>query len=350
MNELAAGSRSVLLIGNLLSNQVGNYSVSEDLADKLAEEGYRVTAASRKRSRALRWLDIVGTVLRKRHQYSVANVDVYSGLGFRLAESACLALRMVKKPYVLTLRGGNLPSFGKSQRRRVERLFRGAAAVTTPSRYLLQHLADFRNDIRLLPNPLHLERYPYRLRRTLRPKLIWVRSFHKIYNAPLAIDVVARLASQFPDVELTMVGPDKGDGSLEATERRIDELGVSDCVRIVGGVAKAEIPRLLDEADVLINTTNVDNTPVSVLEALSCGLCVVTTNVGGIPHLLEDRGNAWLVPPNDADAMAGAVTRLLTNAELAASLSAGGRQLSQQFDWSSVLPQWQQLFEEVGQR
>ena len=56
------------------------------------------------------------------------------------------------------------------------------------------------------------------------------------------------------------------------------------------------MPGQLDQADVFLNTTNYDNTPVSVLEAMACGLPLVSTNVGGIPYLLEDGKTALLAP------------------------------------------------------
>jgi len=178
----SVGPPSVLLIGNFLSGHVGNFSVCEDLEKKLQSVGLRVTTASDRKSRLPRLMDIVATVFRKRNDYTVANVDVYSGLAFGLAEAACYALRSIGKPYVLTLRGGNLPNYGKKWPGRVERLFRKASAVTTPSDYLMQQMQGYREDLQLLPNPLHLDRYDYRCRSPVEPKLVWVRSFHNIYN------------------------------------------------------------------------------------------------------------------------------------------------------------------------
>jgi Glycosyltransferase len=92
-----------------------------------------------------------------------------------------------------------------------------------------------------------------------------------------------------------------------------------------------------------LNTSRVDNTPVSVLEAMACGLCVVSTNVGGISYLLEDGHDALLVPSNDPSAMAAAVHRILVEPSLAKHLSYNARKKSEQFDWSNILPQWEAL-------
>jgi glycosyltransferase involved in cell wall biosynthesis len=144
-----------------------------------------------------------------------------------------------------------------------------------------------------------------------------------------------------------MVGPDKGDGSLQRVRRTAEELGISERIETPGGVPKQDVPVWLNRGDVFLNTTNVDNTPVSVIEAQACGLCVVSTNVGGLPYLLDHEQDALLVPPNDAEAMAEAVRMVLREPELAGRLSRAGRAKVEEFDWSVVLPRWEALLEEL---
>ena len=232
----------------------------------------------------------------------------------------------------------------------MKRLLASAAAVTAPSRYLVQEMQPYRNEVRLLSNALNVGSYGFRLREQPAPRLVWFRAFHSIYNPALAPPVVALLAAKIPDVRLRMVGPDKRDGSRRRTEELAHRLGLNSRVEFVAGVPKKEAPTTLSAADVFLNTTNVDNTPVSVLEAMACGLCVVSTNVGGIPYLLKHEKDALLVPPNDPEAMAAAVRRTLTEPGLAARLSENARRKAEQFDWSIVLPQWEKLLMEVVER
>ena len=113
-----------------------------------------------------------------------------------------------------------------------------------------------------------------------------------------------------------------------------------------GPSSKDEIPKRLDQGDVFLNTTRVDNTPVSVLEAMACGLCIISTKVGGIPYLLDDEHDALLVPTDDASEMAKAVQRLITEDGLADRLSSNARRKAEQFDWSHVLPKWEKVLTE----
>jgi glycosyltransferase involved in cell wall biosynthesis len=161
---------------------------------------------------------------------------------------------------------------------------------------------------------------------------------------------VSLLSKDYPDVSLVMVGPDKGVGSLSQVRKTASDLGVAHLVSFPGQVAKEEVPLWLNQGDIFLNTTNVDNTPVSVIEAMACGLCIISTDVAGIPYLLKDGHDALLVPPDDAKAMAGAVQRILTEPGLAEHLSRQARQKAELFDWSVVLPQWAELLTLVGAR
>jgi glycosyltransferase involved in cell wall biosynthesis len=117
---------------------------------------------------------------------------------------------------------------------------------------------------------------------------------------------------------------------------------------VVGRVEKRDVPAHLARADIFLNTTNVDNTPISVLEALSSGLCVISTSVGGIPYLLEHERTALLVPRDDAPAMSAAIERIVVDPALARRLSTEGRALATLHDWTPVLAAWRALLSEVA--
>ncbi len=333
--------KPVLLVGNFLSSTSGNYNVCEDLAARLTRLGWPVITTSQKQDRLSRFGDMIATTWRRRDEYAVAQIDVYSGLAFLWAEATCWVLRRARKPYILTLHGGNLPAFAKRWPSRVRRLLQSAEVVTVPSGFMLEHMASYRSDLRLQLNPIDLKLYPFKKRVRPQPNLVWLRAFHFCYNPSLAAEVVALLVNGLPEANLVMYGHDKGDGSLKAMRHLANKLGVSERIRTPGGVPKTEVPERLSAGDIFLNTTNVDNTPISVLEAMACGLCVVSTNVGGMPYLVEHEHDGLLVPPGDAPAMAAAVRRILTEPGLAERLSAQARKRAEQFDWLQIMPQWE---------
>ncbi len=335
--------RSVLVLGNFLHDTTGTFGVCEALAAELSAVGWDVVCASRRPGRVTRLIDIMTTIWRERRRYSVAQIDLYSGAAFIWAEAACWLLDRLHVPYVLTLHGGNLPVFGAKHRARVSRLLRRAVAVTTPSPFLREAMAPFRSDLILQPNGIRTEQYPFRLRTAPKPRLLWVRAFHEIYNPAMAVRVVDQLRRDYPEVHLTLVGPDREDGTRERTIEMTQQLGLEEHVEFRGAVPKASLPRVFDEHDIFLNTSSVDNAPVTVIEAMAGGLCVVSTSAGGIAQLVTDQQDALLVRPGDADAMSAAVRRLLTSVELASLLSTSGRENAVSRDWATVLPRWEEI-------
>jgi len=334
---------SLLMIGNFLSSTSSIRFVCEDLAERFAAEGWDVIASSSRPSRPARLAEMLATAWSRRRDYAAAQVDVYSGSAFFWAESVGALLRALGKPHALTLHGGNLPAFARRHPGRVRRLLEGAAVVTSPSPFLARALSGFRGDIRVIPNPLDLARYPFRLRSRPRPRLVWLRAFHRIYRPELAPEMLAQVVRRHPEAELTMIGPDKGDGALEAARQAARRAGVADRVEFAGPAAKSDVPARLDRGDIFVNTTDVDNTPVSLLEAMACGLCVVTTDAGGIPDLVSDGRDALVVPRGNAGALARAVCRVLEDPPLAASLSRQARARAEAADADRVFALWRDV-------
>ncbi|MEW6216645.1 MAG: glycosyltransferase family 4 protein [Candidatus Bipolaricaulota bacterium] len=339
----------LLFVGNFFKANGAASQYCHDLAAHFEAAGHRVLRTSVYHFRPLRLADMLLTVARRRRDYDIAHVDVFSGPSFVWAATVGRLLAGLGKPFVLTLHGGNLPNFAQHHPGAVKRLLRQAAVVTAPSGYLAQALAKFREDFAVVPNALDVTPYPFRHRDPATPSLVWLRAYHAIYAPDLAVRTMALLRESVPEAHLCMVGPEK-DGSLDQCRRLAAELGVSDAITFSLGIEKDKVPATLQRHDIFINTTTVDNTPVSVIEAMACGLCVVSTNVGGIPFLLEHERDALLVPPDDAQAMAAAVLRILNEPGLSERLSRNARAKAEGFDWAAVLPRWRRLFQTVGER
>ena len=340
--------RATLLIGNHLSRHGHTIKVCEELTARLRAAGWPILTASDRAAPAARLADMTATVWRARRDYEVAHVDVYSGRAFVWAEAAAYSLQACRKPFAVTLHGGALPRFARRWPRRVRGLLESAGKVTTPSAYLANAFRSWRPGIRVIPNAIETPASDPPARSRPRPRLVWLRAFHEIYDSTLAVETLADLRRDAPDAVLTMIGPDKGDGSLGRTQDLASRLRLGRAAAFEGRVDKALVPQRLAQADIFLNTSRVDNAPVSVLEAMASGLCVVSTKVGGIPDLLEHERDALLVPPGDAAAMAAAVRRVLFEPGLAARLSRNARRKAARFNWSAVLPQWERLLDELG--
>ena len=338
----------VLLLGNFLAARTASWSVAEELLPRLRQDGWTVISSSNRPGRLARLTDMLATIYRERHNYDLAHVDVYSGPSLRLHEICCSLLRRLGKPYVLTLHGGNLPKAAEAQPHRIEQLLGSAVAITSPSAYMPDRISvPSAARISVLPNPIDLQRYRFVRRARFRPHCLWLRAFSSIYDPQTAVEAIALLSKRLADVKLRMVGPDKGDHSLESTRELVLELGLQNRIELLGdGVPNAKVPEQLTSSDIFLNTSLVDNTPVSVLEAMASGLVVISSRAGGTPYLVDHEHNGLLVPAGDARALADAIDRVAAEPELAARLCRNGRELAEACDWNSVLPRWQQLLAE----
>ncbi len=332
----------ILYIGNHLSRNGGYPSVAESMAPLLEPE-VRLHLVSRRKNQVLRLLDMLWAVLRYGRQEQPVVIDTYSTLNFYYALATGLLCRLLGIAYCCVLHGGNLPARLQKNPRWCRVLFGGTRENIAPSGYLQAAFQQAGYPTRLIPNFIPIKNYPFLQRHPLRPRLLWVRAFDATYNPGLAIRVLHQLSQHYPDAVLCMVGPDK-DGSLATCQALAAELGVSNKVVFTGQLSKAAWIKLSEQYDIFINTTNFDNTPVSVIEAMSLGLPVVSTNVGGIPYLVEDGKSGLLVPKEDADAMCQAIKILLTNDMLASTLSMNARKKAEQFDWEVIQGKWLEIF------
>ncbi len=335
------------MLGNFFL-AAGTPQVCEELSERLRIDGWPTLTASSYRNRLLRILDMTGTVWQRRDGYDVAQLDVFSGPAFWWAQACSEALLACGKPFVVSLHGGELPRFADRHPARVARLLRNAAAVTAPSAYLARRFRTIRADIEVLPNPIDLERYAFRLRRPIVPRIIWLRSFHDVYDPLGAVDVLRGVLPACPEARMVMVGPDRGDGSFKWTQAYCTQLGLQDRVEFTGSISKSEVPRYLDRADVFLNTARIDNAPVSVTEAMASGLPIVSSSAGGVQDLLTDERDSLLFEPGDSQGMAEGVIRIATEPGLAEQLVRHARAKARNFDWNVVLPRWQRLLAQVA--
>src|SRR5690606_944714 len=252
--------------------------------------------------------------------------------------------RILKLPYMPILRGGNLPHRLQHSPKLSKRIFQHAAQNIAPSLYLKEAFeAKGYTNVTYIPNSIQLTNYPLTSRRFDEPKLFWVRSFASLYHPQLAVRVLKALRDRGINAQLCMVGPDS-DGSLAEVKDLAKSLSVP--VSFTGKLTKAEWTTLSKDYNVFINTTNFDNTPVSVIEAMALGLPVVSTNVGGMPYLISHNVDGLLVPPKDVEAMVNAILQLFEDASKGEKLIINARNKVEGFDWEIVKGLWREVLSE----
>lgn len=330
--------KSILYIGNKLNNNKNNVSSIDTLGSLLETEGYKLFYASSKTKKLLRLLDMIFTFFKYRHKVDYVLIDTYSTQNFYFALVISQLCRLFNVIYIPNLNGGNLPMRLQKNPLMSKWIFKNAYINVSPSKYLISAFESYGyNNITYIPNTIVLDNYKFKERGFNSIRLFWVRSFSKIYNPELAIKVLKMLKEDNINVSLCMVGPDS-DGSLLKVKKFAKKLNVD--VIFTGKLTKSEWINLSKDYNIFINTTNFDNAPVSVIEAMALGLPIVSTNVGGIPFLISNKKEGLLVEKNNTTAMVNAIKYIYNNNEFSKMLTKNARRKVEQFDWQIVKLLW----------
>ena len=333
-------------VGNMLGRHPGYITTQgQILADLFAAEGYRVTCVSPHINRIFRLLHIMATLIATAHSLDVVVIDTYSGPSFAIADVASFICRRLNVPVIMVLRGGNFPAFINKHPRWTTRVLKNADVLLAPSEFLAKEVGDRGFEIRVVTNVVDLEKYPFKERSSISPKLVWMRSFHDLYNPEMAVQVLAELRQSEPNATLVMAGADKG--LRNKVEQIVREMDLTNAVSFAGFLDHEKKVARFSDADIYINTNRIDNMPVSVVEARALGLPVVATNVGGIPYLIHHNEDGMLVPDGDVGSMVESIKALLNDQNLTRMISRNGRRSAEESDWRTVRELWNSLFEEV---
>jgi len=252
---------------------------------------------------------------------------------FAVACPAIVVGRIHRKRLILNYRGGGAKQFFDKFGFVLRPFFRAVSAVTAPSEFLAEIIqSHFDVPVSIVPNILDFSLFRYRCRSTVQPKLLVTRHLEAMYDIESVIRAFQLVQSRHPEATLWIAGT----GSQETYLRDlVENLGLK-WVRFLGQVPHKDLPATLDQCDIFINASLVDNFPGSLLEASAAGLPVVSTNSGGIPAIYQDGKNALLRNPSDWRGLAEAVDEVLMSPSLAMKLSTEGAAVARNCDWTAV--------------
>lgn len=287
-------------------------------------------------------------LLRRVPQYDVVHAFSASYYSYLLAPlPALVAAKLYGKRTVLNYRSGEADDHLANWRRSAAPTMRRFAdAIVVPSGYLVDVFARYGLRAESIFNFVDLEQLPHREREVLRPIFLSNRNFEPLYNVRCTLDAFAIVQSEIPGARLILAG----DGSQRtALEARARELALHN-VTFVGRVTPDRMGALYDEADIYVNSPDIDNMPGSIIEAYAVGIPVVTTDAGGIPYIVRDQETGLMVPKGDARSLAAAALRLLREPGLAQRLAAEARtRCLRCYVWPAVESEWQALYANLVQ-
>jgi glycosyltransferase involved in cell wall biosynthesis len=164
-------------------------------------------------------------------------------------------------------------------------------------------------------------------------------------NHALLLNAFASGLGQDSKAHLVLVGDGQNREQLEAQAR---ELGIRNQVRFLG--LRTDIPEVLGAMDVFVLSSDFEGNPLSVMEAMASGLPIVSTAVGGIPDLVEDRKEGMLVRAGDVNDLASSMTLLMREEETRRGFGrAAALRAREQFDVSKMVEAYEEVYDEMVQ-
>ena len=327
---------NILYIGNNLSTKNNYVTTLEFLTQKLRKENYNVKVTSDKKNKVIRMLDMCISIYKNRNTTDYILIDTYSTLNFYYAFLTSQIARFFNIKYIPILHGGNLPDRINKSKILSNLIFKNSYKNVAPSKYLKEVFESKNYKVIYIPNTIDISKYEFKKRSSTNPNLLWVRSFKEIYNPILGLKVFKKLINNYPYAKLCMVGPHV-DESYRKCKEYVKDNNLSESVIFTGPLSKENWIEKSKNYDIFINTTNYDNTPISVIEAMALGLTVISTNVGGMPYLIANNKDGLLVNKNNVEEMHDAILNILKYKN---SFAENARIKVEKFSWEVVKNKW----------
>ncbi len=362
MKKPAASNSRVGIVGPASPPAGGMAAQTEQLCRLLRGEGVDVEFLQTNKSYRPQWIvAIVGIrAFFRLFQYCVEaasfvrRVDVIhlmsnSGWSWQLFSAPVIWLAyMANTPVIVNYRGGEAKDYLSRSARWVRPTLRKANTLVVPSRFLQQVFSEFGFKSTVVPNIIDNSRFfplQKNKEKDLTVHIVVVRNLEKIYDIGLAIRAYAVVRRECADSRLTIAGS----GPMEEELKRlVDELKLGHCITFTGRLNRDQVENLYRSADIMVNSSTIDNMPNSLLEAMASGVAIVSTDAGGIPWMVEHNKTALLSQVGNVEALASALKRVIVDPELRERLSTAGLEEATNYSWDRVKNQWIHLYRDLS--
>jgi len=321
-------------------------SLDDDLVENSYEKGFHIHRIPVIRIRTIGliffWTDIFRTIKK-------IDPDIVHAQSLIFAIPALISKKFLKIPYVVWGQGSDIYIrnwFMKVVSKTIIKNADSALALTKSMREVMQ--AIYNCDIPVVPNGIDIEDYSDRPDKqdseTPRKRILFVGRLDPVKGVQYLLKAMKIVSKVLPEAKLILVGDGEERENLESLT---NTLGLSDRVDFVGRISHEEIPDYLYQADIFVLPSLSEGFPLVILEAMACGLPIVATRVGGVPDIIEDGVNGYLVESGDFQEMAKKIIFILENEPLKLLISKNNRIKVQEFEWKNVINQLEQIYFKV---
>lgn len=332
--------KSVLFVANYRQSSGGISSQIEILNRLLQREGFKTGIFSLKGNPFFRINAIfkLKTVVKN---YDIIHIHACSHWGFLPAIVGIRVGKKLGKRVVLTYHGGSANEFFKKHSRLVRKYLGKTDVNIVLSGYLKDVFKRYDIPCVTIPNIIELKEGVYRERTEILPNFIGIRSLTPTYNILCTIKAFQKVKQLYPQATLKLLG----DGPLrKELELYVTEQHISD-VSFEGRVPNDKIYAFLDKSDVMLSSPFIDNMPISLLEGFNAGLLVISSNVGGVPYMINDGVNGLLFISDNYDEMADKMIEAIKNQERSKKMIRAAHDGLKAYSWESNKEKYSSIYQ-----
>lgn len=176
-------------------------------------------------------------------------------------------------------------------------------------------------------------------------RLLFVGRLHGVKGLSSLLKAFSTITEQYPEARLTLIG--KGPSKDKLVELS-DRLDISDQIEFTGEIEHSELPKYYQEGDIFILPSLSEGLSNVLMEAMSSGLPIVATDVGGNPELVKHNKGGYLVEPDDPSDLAEAVISLIKKKDRREKMGEFNREYIQEYEQESVLERRAEIFEQIS--
>lgn len=276
------------------------------------------------------------------------------------ATSAYLAKQIIGEeaksiPLITTLHGTDITIVGSdpSYKNVVDFSINQSDGVTAVSEYLRNETYerfDIRKDIEVIPNFIDLDRFKKsnkeHFKKAICPNdekvVVHVSNFREVKRVPEVVTIFKKILDGGIDAKLLLVGdgPDR-----QKAEQKCREYGICDKVRFLG--KQDQVEEVLSIADLFLIPSGNETFGLAALEAMSCSVPVISSDIGGLPELIKHDETGYLCELDDVECMADYGIKILSDEDEFERLSKNARKRAEEYEITKVVSQYEAYYEKL---
>ena len=280
-------------------------------------------------------------------------VDVFHCHGFVSALMGCFISMLTRRPFIGTEQSIIWNNSISKLASRV--IYRRARLCIASSRTVYEGFRKLGvKNIEIIPNGVDLEKFTQKDKCTIckmsdvqhkEPVILSVGRLEKVKGHKYLIEAFSILKKEVRNARLILVGDGSERGNLEG---QAEKLGVIDSVQFIGAIGHDDIPHYYHKADVFLMPSLSEGFGITVIEAMASGIPIVTTNVGSLAELVEDKKTGLFALPASASSLAQTMRFVLDNPKAADLLIKEGVKKASGYSWNNIAARVSSMYKTIS--